>query len=291
MRIAVVGLGNMGAAIAGRLLDRGHEVTVWNRSPGKADEVAGKGATVAPTAAEAAAGAEVVLVVLTDDDAVADVVLGAGGVAAALAEGAVLADVSTVSPAMARRLAAEGPAGRVLDTPVLGAPSALAAGSGRFVVGGPAEALSVAQPVLDDLGAATTHCGPAGAGAVMKLVANLLLVSAVSTMAEGIAIARGHGLDDDLLRSVFGGTGPGGDLPVVAPAAKARLDPVLDPAHPGWFGPALARKDVRLAAALAEEAGIAAVVAPALDRLLGATIDTGDWPDFASVIEGLSARG
>ncbi|HET9692504.1 MAG TPA: NAD(P)-binding domain-containing protein [Acidimicrobiales bacterium] len=284
MRTTVIGLGSMGTAAAGRLLDRGHDVTVWNRSPGKADALARRGATVAADPAAAVADAEVVLVVLTDDDAVASVLLGDGGAAAALAPSAVLADVSTVSPALARRLADEGPAGRVLDSPVLGAPAALAAGKGRFLVGGPEAALATAQPVLDDLGAATTHCGPAGAGAVMKLVANLMLVAGVAAMAEGVAIARGHGLGDDLLRQLLP------DLPVTAPASAMRLDPVLDPAHPGWFGPALARKDVRLAAALAGDAGLDPAVAPALDRLLGATMEAGEWPDFSAVIEGLRRR-
>src|SRR5579875_3448990 len=130
MRVAVLGLGNMGAAMAGRLLDRGHEVTVWNRSAGKAEPFAGRGARVADDPAGAVEGVDVALVVLTDDDAVASVVLGDGGAAAALPSGAVLADVSTVSPQLARRLADEGPVDRVLDTPVLGAPKLVADGGG-----------------------------------------------------------------------------------------------------------------------------------------------------------------
>lgn len=145
-----------------------------------------------------------------------------------------LADVSTVSPALARRLAEEGPEGQVLDTPYLGSPSAVASGSGSFLVGGPPEALAVVAPVLDTLGSSTQHCGPSGAGAVLKLVANLLLVTGVAAMAEGIAVARRQGIGDDLLRRVLP------DLPVLSGTSRLRLDAVLDPAHEGWFGPALA---------------------------------------------------
>jgi 3-hydroxyisobutyrate dehydrogenase-like beta-hydroxyacid dehydrogenase len=283
MRAAVIGLGNMGRAFAGRCLDQGHEVVVWNRSPGKAGELVARGAREASDPAEAVRDVEVVLVVLTDDDAVSSVVFGDHGIAAAVADGAVLANVSTVSPGLARRLAADGPSGRVLDTPVLGAPTAIESGKGRFLVGGPAEALAKVAPLLDDLGASTIHCGGPGAGAVMKLVSNLLLVTGVAAMAEGIAIARSHGIDEDLLRRAFG------DSPVLSQASLQRLGPVLDPEHPGWFGPSLARKDVRLAASLAEEGGARAVLATAVDGLLTELIDSGrEWPDFAAVIEALS---
>lgn len=279
MDVAVIGLGNMGRAAAGRLIDRGHRLRVWNRSPGRAGELLERGAVEAASPAEAVDGVEVALVVLTDDDAVASVCLGEGGAAAALPDGAVLADVSTVSPELARRLAAEGPAGRVLDTPVLGAPSALAEGGGRFLVGGPSEALEVARPVLDDLGSDVTHCGPAGAGAVVKLVGNLLLVTGVAAVAEGVAIARAQGVDDDTLAAALA------ESPVMSPAARMRLGPVLDPHHPGWFGPALARKDVRLAAGLAADAATGAPLAEAADRLLSRVLELGDWPDFAAVAE------
>jgi 3-hydroxyisobutyrate dehydrogenase-like beta-hydroxyacid dehydrogenase len=116
----------------------------------------------------------------------------------------------------------------------------------------------------------------------MKLVSNLLLVSGVAAMAEGATIARSQGIGDDLLREVFR------DSPVISPAALQRLEPVLDAEHEGWFGPALARKDVRLAAALAEEGGVRAVFARAADGLLGELVDSGrEWPDFAAVIEAM----
>jgi 3-hydroxyisobutyrate dehydrogenase-like beta-hydroxyacid dehydrogenase len=285
MRVAILGLGNMGHAFASRALDRGHQLTVWNRSAGRAGELVAAGATEAGRQAEAVAGAEVVLVSLADDAAVTDICLGADGALAALPEDASLANLSTVAPQTARRLAAAGPAGRVLDAPVMGAPAAIARGDGRFLIGGPAETVERLEPLWDDLGAGYVHCGPAGSGATMKLVSNLLLITGVTALAEAIATARGQGVTDELLRTVFGNSG------VLSPASRMRLDSLLDDDHPGWFAPALARKDVRLAIGLAEEAGVPARIGPATEQLLTGVIDTGDrWQDFAAVIEALRPR-
>jgi 3-hydroxyisobutyrate dehydrogenase-like beta-hydroxyacid dehydrogenase len=285
MRVAVLGLGKMGWAFASRALDRGHQVTVWNRSPGRAGELVAAGATEAERPAEAVAGAEVVLVSLADDAAVIDVCLGADGALAALPEDAILADLSTVAPATARRLAEAGPAGRVLDAPVMGAPAAVARGEGRFLLGGAAETIERLASLWNDLGSGYVHCGLPGAGATMKLLSNLLLISGVTVLAEAIATARGHGVTDDLLRTVFG------DSAVLSAASRMRLDSLLDESHPGWFAPPLARKDVRLAIGLAEEAGVPVRIGPATEQLLTSVIDTGDqWQDFAAVIEGLRPR-
>jgi 3-hydroxyisobutyrate dehydrogenase-like beta-hydroxyacid dehydrogenase len=282
MRFAVIGLGNMGRAFAARALERGHAVTVWNRSPGRADDLVASGAVEAASAGAAAADAECVLVVLADDDAVLDVCLGHDGVLAALGPAAVLAQVSTVSPATARRLAAAGPPDRVLDSPVAGSPAAIAAGEGRFLVGGPADAIAAVRPLWDDLGAGLVHCGPSGAGATMKLVLNLLLITGVAALAEAVATARAHGITDELLRAALPGSA------VLSAASTARFDSLMSPDHPGWFTPALARKDVMLATALAREAGLDVRIGPGAEALLGAVIDSGsDWPDFSAVIEAL----
>lgn len=188
MHVAVIGMGNMGRAFAARFIECGHRVTVWNRSAGRAEELVGQGAQEATSPAAAASDADVVLVVLTDDAAVESVCLGGDGVVSGMADHTILANVSTVSPALARRLADAGPDDRVLDTPVLGSPEAVKDGKGRFLVGGPASALATVEPVLGDLGASTIHCGGSGTGAVMKLVCNLLLVTGVAAVAEGSAL-------------------------------------------------------------------------------------------------------
>ena len=283
MRVTVLGMGNMGQAFAARAIETGHQTTVWNRTPGRVAALVASGALESNTATAAVAGADVVLVVLADDAAVLDVCLGDDGVLASLEPGAVFANVSTVSPETARRLAQLGPEGRVLDAPVMGSPAMIVGGHGRFLIGGPATAISAIEPLWDDLGSGYTPCGPAGSGATMKILANSLLITGVASLAEAIATARKQGVSDEFLRTLLT------DSPVVSLASNLRLDSLLNPEHPGWFSPALARKDLRLAVDLADEAGVGVRIGPATDALLTTVIDSGrEWPDFAAVIEALS---
>ena len=159
MRVAILGMGNMGRAFAARAIETGHQTTVWNRTPGRAAALVASGAIVADTLAAAVTGADAVLVVLADDTAVLDVCLGDDGVLASLEPDAVFANVSTVSPETARRLAELGPDGRVLDTPVMGSPSMIAGGLGRFLVGGPARRLRSLKPCGVTLGPAIPTVG------------------------------------------------------------------------------------------------------------------------------------
>ena len=282
MRIAVIGMGSMGRAFATRALERGHGVAVWNRSPGRAAAVVAAGAVEVPL--ERAVGdADVVLLVLSDDEAVLKVCEGDGGILASLGSSTVLLNVSTVSPDTVRHLAAVGPADRVLDAPVMGAPENVAVGHCRFLVGGPLPTISSCDPLWTDLGVGYTHCGPIGTASIMKLISNLLLITGVESLAEAIATARSHGIPDELLQDVFG------QSPVVSPTSAIRLGSVLDPNHPGWFSPTLARKDVRLAVGLAEQAGLTVRVGPATEALLTAVVESrAEWPDFSAVIEALA---
>jgi 3-hydroxyisobutyrate dehydrogenase-like beta-hydroxyacid dehydrogenase len=114
-------------------------------------------------------------------------------------------------------------------------------------------------------------------------LANSLLITGVASLAEAIATAREHGISDEFLRTLLT------DSPVVSLASNLRLNSLLDPTHPGWFSPELARKDLRLAIDLAKETGVGVRIGPATEALLTTTIDAGrQWPDFAAVIEALS---
>ena len=186
------------------------------------------------------------LVVLADDAAVLEVCLGAEGVLASLGSAAVFANVSTVAPGTIRRLADAGPAERILDSPVMGSPEMIAAGFGSFLIGGALSAITAVEPLWTDLGSGYTHCGPSGTGVTMKIVQNMLLITGVAALAEGIATARANGLDE-VIRSVMTDSG------AVSLASKVRLASLLDDAHSGWFSPALARKDIRLAVDLASQ--------------------------------------
>ena len=280
VRIAIVGMGNMGEAFASRALEKGHHVTVWNRTPERCGPVVAAGASQAAGPGEAASGADAVVVVLADDAAVLEVCLGDQGVLASLEPSAVFANVSTVAPSTIRQLAEAGPADRILDSPVMGSPEMIAAGFGSFLIGGSLSAITAVEPLWTDLGSGYTHCGPTGTGATMKIVQNMLLITGVAALAEGIATARENGLSEELIRSVMADSG------VVSPASKVRLASLLDDAHPGWFSPVLARKDIRLAMDLASQVGIPAQCGPAAESLLTTVIDDGEpWPDFAAVIE------
>jgi 3-hydroxyisobutyrate dehydrogenase-like beta-hydroxyacid dehydrogenase len=273
----------MGRAFAARAIETGHQTTVWNRTPGRAATLVASGASEVNTSSAAVAGADAVLVVLADDAAVLDVCLGNDGVLASLEANAVFANVSTVSPGTARRLAELGPKDRVLDAPVMGSPQMIAGGLGRFLIGGPAQAIAAIEPLWNDLGSGYTHCGPAGTGATMKILANSLLITGVASLAEAIATARQQAIPDEFLRTLLA------DNPVISVASNLRLASLLDATHPGWFSPALARKDLRLAIELAEETGVGVRIGPAAEALLTTVIDTGEnWPDFAAVIEALS---
>ncbi len=278
-------MGNMGHAFAARALEMGHQVTVWNRTANRAADLVSGGAVEIHSPKEAVADSDVVLMVLADDDAVLSVCLGEDGILSSLPLGAIMAIVSTVSPDTVRRVAEVAPKGAVLDAPVMGSPSMIAAGMGSFLIGGPSPSVTSLDALWTDLGAGYKYCGPVGSGATMKLVSNLLLITGVAALAEAIATARHHGISDDLLNSLFA------ESFVVSPASKIRLESLFDEAHPGWFTPTLARKDVRLAVGLAEQAEIGVRIGPATDTLLSAVIETGrPWPDFSAVIEALNQR-
>ncbi len=286
MRITVLGMGSMGRAFAGRALGGGHEVTVWNRSAGRADGLRSVGAVEATSVAEAVAEADIVLTVVADDDALLDISLGDHGALATMRSTALLVNSSTVAPDTIRRLADADTGDRVVDAPVLGSPDMVAGGGARFFVGCPVEVATSLEPLWSDLGAGYTHCGPVGTAATMKLICNLMLITGVAALAEGIATARRQGIPDDLVRTVFS------DSPVISLSSAVRLDSLLDGAHPGWFSPTLARKDVRLAVGLAEEHSVGVRVGPATETLLSTVIEAGgEWPDFTAVIEALGSTG
>jgi 3-hydroxyisobutyrate dehydrogenase-like beta-hydroxyacid dehydrogenase len=269
MRISILGMGNMGRAFAVRAIETGHQTTVWNRTPGRVAALVAMGAIEADSATTATAGADAVLVVLADDAAVVHVCLGDDGVLASLEPDAVLANISTVSPETARRLAELGPDGRVLDAPVMGSPEMIGGGFGRFLIGGPTPAISAIEPLWNDLGSGYTNCGPVGTGATMKILANSLLITGVASLAEAIATARQQAIPDEFLRNLLA------DSPVLSFTSNLRLDSLLDPTHPGWFSPTLARKDLRLAIDLAEETGVGVQIGPAAEALLTTVIDAG----------------
>lgn len=284
MRVSVLGMGSMGHALAERLLGGDHQVTVWNRSPGRADDLIAAGARAANSAAEAAEGTEVVVSSLADDAAVFSVLLPSDGPLAA--QHVAVVDCTTVSPDTTGRLAAAY-GERFVAAPILGAPAAVASDEAAYAVAGPAATVERLQPVWTTLTATRLPCGadPVRAS-VVKLLNNSLLLSGLVALAEAVATGQAAGLEDDFLTALFAAT------PVVAPALRNRLDDVVAGDHQGWFAMPLGAKDVDLFASLGAAYGLDLRLATTVrDRFVDAAAAGLDAADVAGVIEVIRARG
>ncbi len=204
MQVGFIGLGRMGAAIAGRVLSGGHDLVVYNRTRSKADELEKGGATVADSIAGACVGREVVITMLADDAALDEVVRN--GILESLPQGAIHIPMGTHGvTAMTALDAAHKDAGQVLvATPVLGRPDAAAAGNLGLVPAGPADAVARLAPLFESIGRRTFAAGtnPAGAASV-KLANNMVLGCAIEAMAEGFALTRKHGVDPEIFNEVL----------------------------------------------------------------------------------------
>ena len=199
--VAFIGLGRMGHGMAGRYLDNGFTVAVWNRSMAKADDLVARGARWASSPADAADGADAVVTMVADDEASSAVWLAKDGAAETAKAGALAIECSTVSHRHALDLALDLRArGLVyIDSPVTGLPDAAAAGKLTLLVGAEPADLKRARPFLAPLGTTIRHFGQVGSGTVYKLINNLLGAVQIASLAEGLAIAEQAGLDMTLV--------------------------------------------------------------------------------------------
>jgi len=199
--IAFIGLGRMGHGMAGRYLDAGFTVAVWNRSKAKAEDLIARGARWAASPADAADGADAVVTMVADDDASRAVWLGKDGAATKMKPGTLAIECSTVSYQhaldLSRELRERGFA--YIDCPVTGLPEAAAAGKLTLLVGADAADLDHAKPFLAPIGTVIRHFGAVGAGTVFKLINNLMGAVQIASLAEGIAMAEQAGLDMNLV--------------------------------------------------------------------------------------------
>ncbi|HEX3426069.1 MAG TPA: NAD(P)-dependent oxidoreductase, partial [Acidimicrobiales bacterium] len=201
MDVAVLGMGRMGRALAGRLLEGGHQVTVWNRSKGRAGEVVAAGAREADSVADAVEGVDVVLTMVANDDAVRAVAFGQ--LRSSIGDGTIYVDSSTVSPGLSLVLA-EAFEPRFLAMPVLGNPAAVSAGQAVFLTGGDTGIVDRLDPVISSLTNTVRRYDSAPLAIAAKLATNLLLLSEVVALAESFAVGRSGGLRDDQLRELLG---------------------------------------------------------------------------------------
>jgi 3-hydroxyisobutyrate dehydrogenase-like beta-hydroxyacid dehydrogenase len=207
VKVGFLGLGGMGAPIARNLLAAGHTLTVYNRTPDRARELVALGARVVASPARAATGAEALVTMLADDVAVTATVLD-GRVIKALGRGAIHISMSTISPALSRRLteAHRGAGQAYIAAPVFGRPDAAAAKRLWIVAAGPQDALAAARPILEAVGQEVLVVGddPAAAN-VVKIAGNFLLASAIEAIGEAFALVRKHGIDPTRFLEIVNG--------------------------------------------------------------------------------------
>ena len=261
-RIGFVGLGTMGAAMAGHLVRSGHPLTVWNRTPGRAADLVAAGAVEAPDPARLAAASDVVVVCVSDTPDVEAVLFGSDGVAAGAPRGSLVIDCSTIAPAATRdfatRLADRGI--DLVDAPVSGGSEGAQKATLTIFVGGEPAAVERARPILDHLGKTITHVGPVGAGQAVKAVNQVILAGTYLGVAEGIVLALKAGLDVD---QVVGALGGGAAQSWVLANRSGRM---IANDYPLGFKVALHLKDLGIGLALADELGADLPGQPAVRR-------------------------
>src|SRR6267142_1206945 len=248
-KVAFIGLGRMGHGMAGRYLESGFTVAVWNRSKAKAEDLIARGARWAVSPADAAEGADAIVTMVADDEASRAVWLGKDGAATAAKAGTLAIECSTVSYKHALELARElrGRGLIYIDSPVTGLPDAAASGKLTLLVGAEAADLERARPFLAPLSTTIRHFGAVGTGTVYKLINNLMGAIQIAGIAEGLAIAEQAGLDMKLVLEA-GETGVAAS-PQVVRHSKRMAARKFDGAT---FTASLRHKDAAYAVALAE---------------------------------------
>ena len=257
-RIAFIGLGNMGGPMAANLAKAGHAVRVFDLVPAAVQAAVDAGATAASSALDTLTGAEIVISMLPASRHVESVYLGDDGLLADIPGGALVIDCSTIAPATARKVA-EAAAARglqMLDAPVSGGTAGAQAGTLTFIVGGEAEALERARPLLQAMGKNIFHVGASGAGQVAKLCNNMALGVIMAVTGESIALGVAHGLDPKVLSQMMAvSTGRSWATEVCNPWPGVLENAPASRGYSGGFGSDLMLKDMGLAVEAAMSVG------------------------------------
>src|SRR5437016_3405455 len=282
--IGFVGLGSMGAPLAGRLLP-GNVVQGTNRTKAKANALIEQGMTWRDTPREAAVGAQVVFSMVTDDAALAAITSGPDGILAGLWPGAIYVDMSTVSPQASRELArrVHWAGATMIDAPVSGSVPAAETGTLAIMAGGPDDAFDKVAPLLRRLGSSVTHVGGNGQGLLLKLAINISLAAQMLAFSEGLLLAERGGIDPRLAARAMTGSAIG------SPMLQTRAPLALDPPAQAWFDVRLMHKDIRLALEAARASAVPLPTAAAADDVLSRAEDLGyGHRDIASLFQVLA---
>ncbi|MEU6700254.1 2-hydroxy-3-oxopropionate reductase [Pseudonocardia sp. NPDC046786] len=270
--IGFIGLGIMGGPMARHLVAAGHEVTGFNRSPEKTRPLVDAGGRAAGSVAEAVEGADVVALMLPDSPDVEAVLDGADGVFATAKPGTLVIDFSTIRPDVARDLAERAAARglRMIDAPVSGGQAGAENATLSIMVGGAADDVGAARPLLDAVGRTVVHVGPIGSGQTVKAANQLIVAGNIALLAEALVFLQAHGADLPAAVEVLGG-GLAGSAVLTQKAQK-----MLDADYAPGFRIDLHHKDMGIIADAARAAGVVTPVGALVAQLVAATRAAGD---------------
>ena len=252
MKVSFIGMGTMGTAMALNIIKAGHEVTVHNRSREKEEPVAKAGARRAGSPKEASQEADIIITCVSDTPDVEGVVLGENGVIHGAQTGAIVVDMSTISPSATRRMAAQlaRKGIRMLDAPVSGGSEGAQKGTLTIMVGGEAEDVAQAMPVLSAMGKSITHVGPSGSGQFTKAINQVIISGVYLAVAEGLTLGLKAGLDMEKVVQALAGGAAGSWVLNFRSANMIRNE------YPLGFRVRLHRKDLGIALEAAKEMGV-----------------------------------
>ena len=283
--LGFVGLGAMGASIAGRLLSQGHTVYGTNRTRSKAEPLIEAGLLWCDSPREVAHAADVVFSMVTDDGALEALTSGPGGILAGLGAGTVYVDMSTVGPQFSRELGerVNSRGASMLAAPVSGSVPAAQSGTLAIIVGGDGDAFERVEPILAGLGSTVTFVGGNDQALLLKLAINISLAVQMLAFSEGVLLAERGGIAPDVALDVLTHSAIG------SPMLQARAPMLLDLPEQAWFDVAMMRKDLHLVLATARELGVPLPSTAVADELLAAASNLGyEHRDIAVLFRVLS---
>ncbi len=271
MKIAFIGMGTMGVPMALNVLKAGHEVVVHNRTREKELPLADAGALRADTPREAAAGAEIIITCVSDTPDVEAIVLGAEGIIQAARAGSLLIDMSTISPTATRHMAATLTEKeiRMIDAPVSGGSEGAQNGTLAIMVGGEAEDVQHAMPVLEAMGKTITHVGGIGSGQITKAINQVILAGTFMGVAEGMVLGMKAGLDMQKVTEAISGGAAGSWV------LSNRAMNMVNNTYPLGFRTRLHHKDLRIALEAARDLGVTLPASALMDQIENGIIGRG----------------
>lgn len=263
-KVGFIGLGIMGKPMAKNLIEAGHELVVYNRTREKAGELEGSGAAVAASPKEVAERSDVVITMLPDSPQVEEVLAGEDGVFEGIREGALVVDMSTISPVVTEELAAKAKerGASMLDAPVSGGDVGAIEGTLSIMVGGSEEDFERAGPLFEVMGGTVTHVGPSGAGQVVKAANQIVVALTIEAVSEALVLGSKAGVEPEKILAVLGGGLAGNKV------MEAKREKMLTHSFDPGFRIELHHKDLGIALAAGREYGVTLPVTAVVDQML-----------------------